>query len=222
MERGLWQRPARLGYQESLRGLGGSGAPFLAGFSLATIALLLTTSTGPTLSGPAIAAFAFAAALFIYSMQTAFLALEHYATPADWLNWFPEATVNKRSLNDIRARQAGATRQVKKIWWLHAITWEVGILFFLLGLFLLLWPRFPKTGDPSVWRLVALAPVGVALLVEMFWGLARLWPRAQTIEKAEVSEVTPTQEAAALDPARRAAAQLGYPELGADPNADGM
>jgi hypothetical protein len=73
--------------------------------------------------------------------------------------------------------------------------------------------------------LIALAPVGVALLVEMFWGLARLLPRAETIEKAEVAEVaevTPTQAAAALDPDRRAAAHLSYPDLGADPNADGM
>lgn len=222
MESGLWQRPARLGYQESLRGLGGNGAPFLAGFSLATIALLVTTSTTPALTGPAIAALAFAAALFIYSMQAAFLALEHYATPADWLDWFPEATVNKRSLNDIRKRQAGATAQVKRIWWLHAIKWEVGILFFLLGLFLLLWPRFPKTGDPSVWRLVALAPVGVALLVEVFWGIARLLPRSDVIAKPEVSELTATQEAAALDPERRGAAKLSYPDLGADPNAAGM
>jgi hypothetical protein len=70
--------------------------------------------------------------------------------------------------------------------------------------------------------LIALAPVGVALLVEMFWGLARLLPRAETIAKAEVAEVTPTQAAAALDPDRRAAAHLSYPDLGADPNADGM
>ena len=224
-QEGLWQRPARLGSQEALKGLGGGVAPFLAGFSLATIALLVTADHTPRLTGPAIAAFATSASFLLYSMQVAFQALEHSASPADWLSWYPEATVNTRSLKSVRLRQAKEFARVKAVWKAHAITYELGFVFFLIGLFLLIWPRSPARGDPSIWRVLALVPVGLAILVEVWWFVAWLFNAAFGEDKLpgptpspnvaglRVPDLTPTEEAAALDPERRSAANLNYPDL---------
>jgi hypothetical protein len=226
---GLWQRPARPGYQEALKGLGGTVAPFLAGFSLATIALLVTADHSPRLAGPAILALATSASLLLYSMQAAFLALQHSASPADWLGWYPEATVNERSLGDVRERQAAAHMRAIAAWRAYAVTYELGLLFFLSGLFMLIWPRFPAHGHPSIWRLCALVPVALACIVEVWWIVARQYNIRHENHRTgkrwrvpipspagtnvEVSKLTGTELAGALDPERRAAANLDFPDL---------
>jgi hypothetical protein len=237
LQPGLWQRPERLGHQEALKGLGGSVAPFLAGFSLATIALLVTADHSPRLAGPAVLALATSVSLLLYSMQTAFLALEHSASAADWLGWYPEATVNELSLADIRRRQAAEHIRVKAAWRVHAITYELGLAFFLAGLFMLIWPRFPAHGHPSVWRLCALVPVALAFIVEVWWMVARLYNARQkqmgtgkkqwrgptptpAVETPTVSDLTSTELAAVLDAERRGPTKLSYPDLSGEPGAD--
>lgn len=229
--KGLWQRPQRLGFAAAITGTGGIVAPFLAGFSLSTIAILVTASDRPKLTEPAILAFAGAASMLLHSMQVGFIALEHYASPEDWLAWYPEATVNKLSLNGIRQRQAVAHARIVASAKRHAITYELGLMLFLLGLFLLIWPTWPAKGHPSIWRLVGLAVVGVAFLIEVWWSVARQYnARQETKGKTKrmrrptpwpdvsdivVAEATPTELAAAFDPERREGAHLGYPDLSA-------
>ena len=105
-ETGLWQRPDRIGYVQVLSGLGGIVAPLLAGFSLATIGVLVTASRPPRLAEWAILAFSGSAATMLYEHPVAFLALGRDPAPMDRLAWYPEATVSRRSLEWVRTRQA--------------------------------------------------------------------------------------------------------------------
>src|SRR5688572_11389693 len=62
----VWSRPRRLGYPEMLRISGGIVAPLLAGFSLATITLLVTSDSRPRLSEWAVVAFVAAVGFLLF------------------------------------------------------------------------------------------------------------------------------------------------------------
>jgi hypothetical protein len=106
----------------------------------------------------------------------------------------------------------------------------------LLGLFLLVWPRWPAKGNPSIWRIDALVVVGLAFLIEVWWSVARLYNARQELKRSGKQMLRPTPQpnveaialdassatelAAVLDLDRRRAANLGYPDLSSSPNAD--
>lgn len=110
-----WVRPRTLGYHESLRGLGGIVSPLLAGFSLATIATLVTSENPPPLAEWAVAALALAITLLLYSMQTASQALTHNPSPQEILNWRPEATVSVEELQRAREAQAADFAEMARL-----------------------------------------------------------------------------------------------------------
>lgn len=224
-----WRRPERLGHQEAMKALGGVVAPLLAGFSLSTIAILVTSDHHPTLWQPAVLGFAAAASLLLYSMQVAFLALQHYASPTDWLTWYPEATVNTESLTDVRQRQAKDQERVKAFSRRYAVTYELGLLCFIGGLWLLVWPAWPAKGQFPYWRVGALVIVGAAFLIEVWWMTARLYNGHQERKKSgrrmprptawrdvpdpDVQPPSRTALAGLLDPERREASKRWFPDL---------
>jgi hypothetical protein len=219
----IWDRPARLGYQETVRGMGGIVTPLLAGFCLATIATIVAADNPPKLAGGAVLALGAAAGLLLYSMQVAFMALENDPSPEQMLMWYPEGTVNKKSLGDIRARQAQAMAQVRIYVYRHSITYELGMLLFLTGLFLVIWPR-----SASFPRVTALIVVAGAIAMEVWWMVARYrnssrddrierlarHPAGPHVYPGAVPPPTPTGLAGVLDPDRRKEAKLnGFPDL---------
>jgi hypothetical protein len=227
---GLWASPKRFGYHESVKGIGGVVAPLLAGFSLATIAALVAAEPPARFADEAIFALATAASLLLYSMQVAFMAMQHHATPAELLSWYPEGIVNKRSLDDLRARQAKDRARIDGFVRRYANSYELGLLMFLLGLWLLVWP---DGADPAPARVGALVAVGLAFLVELWWSIARLYNDRQDRRGTgrrmphpaggkppsaiDLAAATETALAGVLDPERRTAAKLTeFPDLTAD------
>jgi hypothetical protein len=168
----VWRRPARLGHHEAMKGLGGAVAPFLAGFSLTTIAVVVTTANPPRLATWTVLAFTGAATTLVYSMQVAFLAIEHHATPSDWLAWYPEATVSKRSLANVRRRQAIAYQRVLALQKRYSVFYEIGMICFLAGVGLLVWPQHAIS---PFWhaRWLPVIVVALALLSELLWSATR-------------------------------------------------
>jgi hypothetical protein len=162
-----WQRPNRFGYPETLRGLGGVVAPLLTGFSLATIALLLTSASKPKLADWAVVAFAAAVGFFLLAMQIAFLALARSPSPADIHTWQPEITISAAALQSAREEQAANMHDVKRLWDICRRGYDLGILAFLAGVVLLLIPD-----DWSGVRIVGVVVAGLALLGELWWTLA--------------------------------------------------
>lgn len=162
-----WQRPERLGYAETLRGLGGVVAPLLTGFSLATIALLLTSTSKPKLADWAVVTFAATVGLLLLSMQIAFLALSRSPSPADIRTWQPESAISAEALQSAREEQAANMHDVKRLWQTCGRSYDLGILVFLAGVVLLLIPS-----DWSGVRIVGVIIAGLAFLGELWWMLA--------------------------------------------------
>jgi hypothetical protein len=229
----LWRRPDDFGFQETMRGLGGVAAPLLAGFSLATIATLAAADRPPRLGDWAILALAGAACLLLYSMQVAFLGLGHDPRPSEALSWYPEAVVDKQTLNWLRRRQGRDYRLAVKYQARHALTYDAGLLLFLCGLGLLTWPQ---AGHASVARYTAVAVVGVAFAVELYWvvvrrlnpkRVARGKPRLRhpgilQMDPPDLEDPWDDGLAGVLDPERLHAAGLDlFPHLGRDGAAPG-
>jgi hypothetical protein len=162
-----------------VQGMGGIVAPLLAGFSLATIGVLVTTgwvnasrpsSDGPPHADLAIATLAIAAAMFILTMEFAFIGARYVTTPEERMSWTAEATVHEQALAAAREEQAMdrhlADFYSARAGWLY----NGGILAFLAGLGALIIPQ-----RWTFWFLVAVVIVLVALVFEAWSALVR-WP----------------------------------------------
>lgn len=165
-----WVRPKKLGYSETLRGLGGIVAPLLTGFSLATIALLLTSRDKPQLANWAVAALATTVAFLLFSMQVAFLALARSPSPADILTWEPQVAISLEDLQKARAEQAARSADMSRLWRLCGSAYDIGIVSLLAALLLLLIP-YSWTAP----RIAAVVIVGLALTGELWWTVANLF-----------------------------------------------
>jgi hypothetical protein len=169
---GRWKRPKLLGYTETLRGLGGIVAPLLTGFSLATIAVLLTATTHPWLWRWAVVALTVAVAVFLFAMQVSFLALARSPSPSDFLAWVPEIADNEDLRAQALTEQAHTFKQMSRLWKRAGFTYEIAIIAFLAGVVLLL--------VPHEWTVVKGLPAvvsGLALGVELWWTAANKFTR---------------------------------------------
>lgn len=162
-----WERPRRLGYSETLRGLGGIVAPLLTGFSLTSIALLLTSAAKPPLADWAVVALTITVASLLFSMQVAFLALARSPSPADILNWEPQVAVSREALQKAREEQAANFADMRRFWNLSRYAYDIGLVFFLTAVLLLLIP--PSWSAP---RIAAVVVGSLGLGVELWWALA--------------------------------------------------
>jgi len=205
-----WQIPQRLGYSETLRGLGGIVAPLLTGFSLTTIALLLTSSSKPPLADWAMVPLTIAVACLLFSMQVAFLALARSPSPADILTWRPQVAVSRDALQEARERQAANFADMKRLWYRCGRAYDLGVAGFLAGVVLLLVPH-----TWSAPRIAAVLIASLALSGELWWALANWCDRIpHPIERDSTpadfaSKLAPLDEigfAAVLNPDREAAA----------------
>jgi hypothetical protein len=205
-----WERPTHLGYSETLRGLGGIVAPLLTGFSLTSIALLLTSATKPPLADWAVVALTVTVACLLFSMQVAFLALARSPSPADILTWEPQVLVSREALQKARGEQAANFADMKRFWDLTSRAYDIGLVSFLTGGVLLL--------IPASWSAPRIAAVVVGVLglcVELWWALANQFshlphPVVHDSDPATfASKLAPLDRvgfAAVLDPDREQAA----------------
>lgn len=163
-----------------VQGMGGIVAPLLAGFSLATIAVLVTTgwvnASKPSADGPphtdlAIAALVIAAAMFLLTMEFAFMAARYATTPGERLSWTAEATVHPHALAEARLEQAMdrhlADRYSARAGWFY----NGGIIALLVGLAALVVPQ-----HWTPWFVVGVVVVG-AVLVYQTWAILIRWPK---------------------------------------------
>ena len=97
----VWKRPGSIGDAEAIRGMGGVVSPLLAGFALATIAVLMTSADPKKtpLAPWAVLCLAGAAVAFLYVMQYSFLAVRSGSSPSSYIDWEPEVTINQNDLS---------------------------------------------------------------------------------------------------------------------------
>jgi hypothetical protein len=184
-----WSVPNALGISEMVKGFGGIVPPVIAGFSLTTLATLLTADHPPRLATWADVGFIVTAACLLYSMQFSFTALRHWATPQDRLDWKPDAREDGHKLFLERRAQA-IDLVLFRNYTARARGWyNFGLISFTVSIVCLTVPR----GSPGVWRddrlaMFAAAAVGVIGELLLVFGSKApklggwLWPEAVTIE----------------------------------------
>lgn len=165
----VWKRPGSIGDAEAIRGMGGVVSPLLAGFALATVAVLMTSAdpNKTPLAPWAVLCLAAAAVAFLYVMQYSFLAVRSGSAPSSYIDWEPEVTLQPERLERLRLEQAADRRLFtlfnRRAGWLY----DVGLLLFLAGLALVVVPS--RWGIANV---IALTVVGLAFAIEVLWILA--------------------------------------------------
>lgn len=160
----VWRRAIPLGEPEAIRGLGGTVAPVLVGFSLATIALLTTSTTVPPLADWSVGAFSIAVALLLIAMQLAFMSLRYSPPMSERALVNPRAQLFRGSFEAERKVQfadAAAAHYYKvRTYYFY----DRGLIAFLVGLSLLMWPH-----SWSVPAVIAFTGAAVGTLVELIW-----------------------------------------------------
>jgi hypothetical protein len=165
----VWNVPAVAGQAESPRTLGGVVTPVLAGFALATVALLVSGDPQflPRLHEQAVLAFAVAVGLLLAAMQFSSASVRYASRPTDRLDLVPEARVDLDKLNFVRKAQH-RDRYLEDVYYDRArYTYNLGLMAFLVGLGLIVWP------DNLTWsnwaRVASAAVVVLSVIVELIW-----------------------------------------------------
>jgi hypothetical protein len=172
----VWSRRRPINYAKQAEMVGGIAAPLLAGFSLTIVAQLVIGHDQPWLAGYAIALFALAAALLLNALQFSAAALGYAATPAERLDYNPEAASNTEILHIVRVRQWEEmdlrSRHMKRA----RYSYNAGLFAFLGGLGLII---VPHQGWPwPAGRLIGVIAVGLSLILEALWVFSDArWPR---------------------------------------------
>jgi hypothetical protein len=153
-----------LGTTDALRSMGTVAAPLLAGFALATLAVLLTGAAQVRFAGPATFALAVASSMFVLCVQFTFTGLLYSATPAertDWLHPEPDDPSVAQRLQRVQRKD----HQLQGRYLTRArITYDIGIISLLAALLALVAPQH----WPS-WRAAAFLVVTISLLLELIW-----------------------------------------------------
>ncbi|MEU5962061.1 hypothetical protein ABZ777_12730 [Micromonospora parva] len=155
-----------LGTTDAFRSMGTVAAPLLAGFALATLAVLLTSGVNVRLAGPATFALALAAAMFVFCVQFTVTGLLYSASPAERSGWQPTANDTDVAERMRRVQRRDYLLQGKYLFRAR-LTYDVGIVSLLAALLALVTPH-----DWLSWRGAAFAVVAAALTVEFVWVIA--------------------------------------------------
>jgi hypothetical protein len=186
----LWARPATISEHEVVRGFGGVVPSVLAGFSLSTIATLVTSDNPPPLDSWAVAGLIVTASSMLYAMQFLFTALRYWSSPADILMWHPEATQDPAVLRMQRWYQALDQALFKRYAARGRFWYNVGITAFSVSIVLLLVPFEPapqfRLADAAVLAVASAGLAGEILLVSGGYVPAIrswLWPDPRDMAK---------------------------------------
>jgi hypothetical protein len=163
----VWQPAPSRGEGEIFRGFGGIVSPLLAGFSLSTVAILLTSDRPIALLGLPVAAFTLSTVLSLFAIQVSITALRYTASPSDRLDWTPEASRSEEELQQLRWEQAMDMAVVSAYSRRLQLCFDLAVLAFILGLILLI-----AGAKATVGTALALGFAIAGGTVELLWWLS--------------------------------------------------
>jgi hypothetical protein len=178
LHRWLYRHP--LGSVDANRAMGTVAAPLLAGFTLTTVVVLLTSSGIKTipLYEWGIMVFAIASVLFVFAVQFTFMGLMYAASPSERVEWLPR--LSGQDPDDDAYAAAAKVQEMdlvlqERYFTRAARLYGLGILAYTVGLGLIITPR-----DWDVPRGIAMTVLVIALVLEVIWyGSSLLERRAQ-------------------------------------------
>lgn len=137
-----WKQPfSALGHVPAVGGLVSTGGPLLSGFSLTTVAVLLTYGGAELpLREWAIASFVLAALSLVMSIQWNGEGVQYFVKPSERIEWLPQIETDKSLRSKIQKQHRLELEKAERFAAKAATCYNFGILFFLVGFMLLLWP----------------------------------------------------------------------------------
>jgi hypothetical protein len=148
-----------------MRAMGTVAAPLLAGFGLATLALLATANTPIRFGDLAITLFTLGSVLFVFCLQFTAAALQFAASPGERLAWRSlTGDLDPDTVAAMYKVQHRDARLLRRYQVRARLTYDLGILGHLGGLLALVAP-----GRWWSWHSTAFTAVAVAFLLELWW-----------------------------------------------------
>ncbi len=168
MQRPRWRRPSPLGYGPAIDAMGNVAAPLLAGFSVATLGIVLTAEQSLRWPGAVLICLTAAAAFFVMCLQCGFHARQHLYSPADAAAWWEKSDLEARR-DDIQAEQ----EHDYQIWliWMNRTRrlYNFGIYALWVGIGIALVPPSRESMAEASCRWAAVGVAVAALLAELLW-----------------------------------------------------
>jgi len=166
-----WSVPTGpLNLPTAVRSAGTVAAPLLAGFSFTLAGLVLSLIPDGVVRWPDLALLLFVVAGFflIACIQCAFWAERWNVTPDELTMWWPDADQNEGVRQYLYMKQAFHARRYDK-WVLYVkVSYNYGIVAFLLAVAVLLIPPGPFEKMAGL-RVIAISTSLVALIAELVW-----------------------------------------------------
>jgi hypothetical protein len=163
-QRPRWLVRYPLGTTDALRSMGTVAAPLLAGFALATLAVLLTGNPQTRFAGPATFALALASTMFVLCVQFTVTGLLYSATPAERTDWLPPEPGDPSVAERLQRVQRKDHYLQARFLARARITYDVGIVSLLAALLAMVAPQH----WPS-WRAAAFLVVAASMALELAW-----------------------------------------------------
>ena len=161
-----WDPPFPYGYPAAIDSAGLVAAPFLAGFSLTLLGLLIPESATFRLGDLALILLAAAAVCFIATVQCTFWARQYVVSPEEIRMWRPGYEPARQIALQRLHMAAFNTWSARSVW-----TYRAGILLVMAGVAVALVPK----GSIGLGRAAAIAVLGIGFLGEVLWILAGLF-----------------------------------------------
>jgi hypothetical protein len=171
----LWAEPEDPNLAAALGGYVGAGAPLVAGFELAAVVLMLSSTNVAQdfpLVGPAVVAMVLSAAFMVFSIRYGFWAVSYWTTPAERLMWNPAAVIDMAPLDRERRRLAGRMAYFRTLRRRANNLFELGLIVFLAAVALMLIPDRWHAQGPG-WRWAAAGVAVLALVIHVVWTIGR-------------------------------------------------
>jgi hypothetical protein len=163
-----WQKPAPLGYGQAIDTVTTIAAPLLAGFSVATIGVIASSSDKFRWPGVTLLMLTAAAILLVTSLQCGFFARQHLYSARDVGDWWPEEDRTPAS-NERLQREQHEDIQRWRRWVPRArYTYDVGIVTLALGVAAALVPP-SDSGAQVDWRWAAASLAAAGAIGELVW-----------------------------------------------------
>lgn len=176
-----WEPPNPYGYAQAVSSAGSVGAPLLAGFTVALIALVLPNGSSMRAPGLALDLLSVAAVVLLASVQLTFMAARYAVLPSELEAWWPDLDIDERRA---QLREEQREHHHLHLRWSRRFRWayNLGILFLLAAVAVILMP--PSHHHHLAERWVAAGIVAAGLFAEVAWivgswaeGLGSQWWR---------------------------------------------
>lgn len=161
----MWLRQKVVGHPAAIVDFSRVASPLLAGFALAAAISLVSSANDIGTRGElAVLAFATSACSLIFAVQAGLTASRFQTTPDQRLSWYPEMRQFDYWILLVRQQQWTEEEVAEKYRRILFVTYNFGIVAFLLGLFCALMPA------PGQWtgvRVFAMVIVGAVTAIEI-------------------------------------------------------